>query len=103
VTDEGPIRGPVEFKEKQYVPFVSAFPDLRVVVEATLAQGDEVVARWCATGTHLGDGLGFPPTGQPVTFRGMSWIRVRDGTFVEGWQSSNIADVIRGLAANPSA
>jgi predicted ester cyclase len=42
--------------------FLPAFPDLRIAVEGTVAEGDEVVVRWSATGTHLGDGLGFPAT-----------------------------------------
>jgi hypothetical protein len=29
----------------------------------------------------------------------MSWIRVAGGKFAEGWQVSNIPEVVRGLAA----
>jgi hypothetical protein len=32
-----------------------------------------------------------------VLFRGMSWIRIRDGKFQEGWQSSNIPEQLRSL------
>src|SRR5438309_1132814 len=73
-TDDGPMRGPQEFVQRQHAPFLAAFPDLRVVIEATLAQGEQVVVRWTATGTHTGAGLGFPATGAAVTFRGISWI-----------------------------
>jgi steroid delta-isomerase-like uncharacterized protein len=96
--DDGPIRGPNEFKQRQYVPFIAAFPDLRVEVEAIIAQGDDVVVRWSATGIHRGDGLGFRATNRNVQFQGITWIQVRDGRFAEGWQSSNIPEVIRGLA-----
>ena len=37
------------------------------------------------------------PTNKAASFSGISWIRIRDGKFHEGWQSSNIADVIRNL------
>jgi steroid delta-isomerase-like uncharacterized protein len=97
-TSEGPLRGPQEFRERQYSPFLAAFSDLRVEVEGILGQGDQVVVRWTASGTHDGDGLGFPPTHRSVTFDGMSWVHVRDGKLMEGWQSSNIADVVRSLA-----
>jgi predicted ester cyclase len=95
--DDGPMTGPAEFKARQYTPFLAAFPDLRVHVEDAIGQGDQVVVRWTATGTHSGDGLGFAATHRPVAFRGLSWIRVRDGKFHEGWQSSNIPEQIRSL------
>ena len=101
--DDGPIRGPAEFKERQFVPFVAAFPDLRIEVEAIIAQGDEVVVRWIATGIHSGDGLGFRATNRKATFRGLTWIQVRDGKLVQGWQSSNIPVVIRELSEASSA
>jgi steroid delta-isomerase-like uncharacterized protein len=92
-----PIRGPGEFRERMHDPLLAAFPDVRVTVEATLADGDEVVVRWRAEAAHAGPGLGFPATGRPVVFRGMTWIRVSGGRFVQAWQSSNIAEVIRSL------
>ena len=97
--DDGPMKGPAEFRARQYLPFLAAFPDLRVVVEDIIGQEDQVVVRWSATGTHSGDGLGLPPTHRPVTFRGLSWIRVRNGKFHEGWQSSNIPEQLLSLAA----
>ena len=98
-TDDGVLRGAEEFRERQFLPFVTAFPDLRVEIEATLAQNDQVVVRWSAVGTHSGDGLGIAPTGRPARFRGISWIRLCDGKFREGWQSSNIPEMLRELAA----
>jgi predicted ester cyclase len=100
--EDGPIRGPGEFKERQYDPFTSAFPDLRVAVEAIIGQDDVVVVRWSAAGTHSGDGLGFRATRASVSFRGLTWVHVRDGKMVEGWQSSNIPEVIRGLSTMSS-
>jgi steroid delta-isomerase-like uncharacterized protein len=96
--DGGPLTGPAEFKARQYVPFLAAFPDLHVQVEDVIGQDDQVVVRWTATGTHSGGGLGFAATHRPVNFRGLSWIRIRDGKFAEGWQSSNIPEQLRTLA-----
>jgi predicted ester cyclase len=93
------MTGPHDFRTKQYLPFTSAFPDARVEVEDTVEQGDQVVVRWKATATHGGEGIGCKATGRKVTFYGMSWIRVVDGKFREGWQSSNISEVIRELHA----
>ena len=97
-TDQGPMRGTEEFRALQYRPLLEAFPDLHVAVDGILADGDDVVVRWTANGTHSGAGLPIGPTMKPAVFTGISWIRVRDGKFAEGWQSSNIATVIRELA-----
>ena len=96
--DDGPARGPEEFKSRMYRPMLAAFSDLRVEVEATIVEGDQVAVRWSATGTHDGDGLGFPPTHAPIAARGITWVVLRDGKFVEGWQSSNLPELIQGLA-----
>jgi steroid delta-isomerase-like uncharacterized protein len=96
-SEAGPLRGPEEFKTRAHAVFLSAFPDLRLSVEGTVAEGDQVVVRWAATGTHAGDALGFPATGRPVAFRGMTWIRFRDGKMVEGQDSWNQAGLIQSL------
>ena len=97
--DDGPIRGPQEFRARLHEPLLGAFPDIHVEVEGVLSQGDQVVVRWRSTGTHHGGGLGIPPTNQPVTLRGITWLRIQDGKLMEGWQHSNIPEVIRGLEA----
>ena len=97
-TDQGPMRGGEEFRQQQYLPLLSAFPDLRVQVDGIVDSDEEVVVRWSAHGTHTGEGLPIPPTMNPASFTGISWIRVRDGKLHEGWQASNIAEVLRRLA-----
>lgn len=92
-----PLIGIEAFKTRQYIPLMSAFPDLVVSVDDMVADGDRVVVRWSASATHCGDGIGCSPTREKATFSGMSWIVVRDGKFREGWQVSNIAQVVQNL------
>jgi steroid delta-isomerase-like uncharacterized protein len=47
----------------------SAFPDTQMTVEDLIAEGDKVVTRWTARGTHQGELLGIPPSG--------NWWRLR--------------------------
>lgn len=42
---------------------LGAFPDVRVAMEDQVAEGDKVVGRWTATGTHTGDLMGIPRPG----------------------------------------
>ena len=96
-TDDGPLRGPAEFLERQYIPFLAAFPDLTVKVESIVGQHDQVVVRWTASGTHTSEGLGIRPTHETTAFQGMTWLSIQHGKFLEGWQNSNIPEVLRGL------
>jgi predicted ester cyclase len=92
------VLGPVEFKT-QRAALLAAFPDLSVVVEATAAEGDVVVVRWKASGTHLGQGFGIQATGAPVAFRGMTWFVIMAGRFIEGWDAWNQGALVESLRA----
>ena len=43
----------------------TAFPDLQITVEDQIAEGDKVVTRWRARGTHTGTFQGIPPPADP--------------------------------------
>lgn len=100
---DGPIRGIAEFKQRVHAAFLSAFPDLKVTVVGTVAEGEEVVVRWRAEGKHTGDGLGFPPSDRHVSFQGMTWIQFRDGKMIEGWDCWDQTGVIESLRAPKEA
>src|SRR6266446_7430580 len=46
----------------------AAFPDLRVVISEQIAEDERVVTRKTFVGTHGGEFLGLPPTGNHVEF-----------------------------------
>jgi steroid delta-isomerase-like uncharacterized protein len=93
----GALVGPEGFIAQAHTPFLAAFSDLRIDVEGTVSEGDQVVVRWRARGTHDGDGFGIPPTGKRVSFRGMTWIRYRDERMVEGLDSWNQMALVTAL------
>src|SRR5262245_38371385 len=57
------LHGPQEFK-KFVQMYRTAFPDLVCTIEDQLADGDKVVTRFTARGTHRGELMGIPPTGR---------------------------------------
>jgi predicted ester cyclase len=77
--------------------FRSAFPDLHVVTEDLLEEGDRVALRWRAEGTHRGDLMGLAPTGKPVTLTGIEILRLKDGKIVERWAEDNGQAVLAQL------
>jgi len=66
-----------------------AFPDLKMTINLLVAQGEFVSVVWTFNGTHTGPGVGLPPTGARVAFRGITIWRIVDGTILEEWTSYN--------------
>ena len=81
-----------------------AFPDLRAIVEAEIAEGDTVVQRLTLSGTHAGAFLGLPPTGRRATWQLVAIQRMGpDGKCAERWSSWDQLGLLRQLGALPVA
>jgi len=76
------MKGPDDFRPFHDI-FRGAFPDIEVVVEDTIAEGDLVAARCSVRGKHTGDHLGVAASNAPVEFTGMAIVRIKDGKIVE--------------------
>jgi len=89
---------------KQFVEtYRSAFPDLQMTVEDLIAEGDKVVVRWTARGTHQGELMGIPPSGNRVEVTGISVDRIEGGKFVEGWSNYDALGMMQQIGAVPMA
>ena len=84
---------------KQFVKmYYTAFPDLRFTVEDQVAEGDKVVTRWLAEGTHNGELMGIAPTGKHVAgVTGISIDRYSGGKFVESWRNWDTLGLMQQL------
>jgi steroid delta-isomerase-like uncharacterized protein len=78
------LPGP-EGQKKIADDFRAAFPDLRVTVDLVFGEGDMVLGRWTATGTHLGRWASVEPTGRTITFSAANIWRFENGKAVEIW------------------
>ena len=63
-----------------------AFPDMRIDTDDLLVADDATVLSFTLTGTHRGELLGIPATGERVKVRGMVRSRFRDGRIVDEWE-----------------
>src|SRR5215212_5158031 len=64
----------------QFVSMIrSALPDLRITLEEDIAEGEKVVSRWRAQGTHQGELMGIAPTGNEVAITGITLPRRLEG------------------------
>ena len=88
---------------KQYAATMRlAFPDLSCIVEDQLAEGDKVVTRWSAHGTHQGEteDLG-PATGNRMQITGISVEKFADGKVAESWDSFDALGMMQQLGLVP--
>ena len=81
--------------------FRSAMPDLRVIVQDMIAEGDKVATRYTLEGTHRGELFGVPPTGQRLSIKSISVERVLEGKIREHWRVTDSLDMMQQLGVVP--
>jgi steroid delta-isomerase-like uncharacterized protein len=79
-----------------------AFPDLRVTIEDLIAEGDKVVSRNTITGTHQGEYMGIPSTGESVTYNEIFIVRFVNGRFAETWGVVDVLSQMKQLGVIPA-
>jgi len=63
----------------------NAFPDVHFTIDEQIAEGDKVMTRWTAHGTHQGELAGIPATGNLSTVTGIAVDRLVNGKIAESW------------------
>jgi steroid delta-isomerase-like uncharacterized protein len=74
-----------------------AFPDLKITIDDTIAERNEVVLHWTARGTHQGQFLGMQPTQRKVTIDGTSIYRLEGAKIAESHANWNLASMMAQL------
>jgi len=80
----------------------TAFPDLKFIVNDTIAAGDKVIVRWTVNGSHKGNLREFPPTRKSVSVTGISVFRIANHKIVESWANWDQAGLYQQIGAMPS-
>ena len=81
--------------------FVGAFPDLNVVVDHWVAEGDLVAGVMTTKGTQTGEFMGMPPSGKKFSVREMHMVRVANGKMAEHWGLANEMSMMQQLEFMP--
>src|SRR3954471_3486262 len=95
------IRGPEGVRQFIFM-LRAAFPDLYVTVEDVIAQEDKVVQRWTGRGTHQGELMGIPPTGNQISVAGITISRFEGDKVAEEWEVYDMMGMLQQLDAIPS-
>ena len=85
---------------KQHILGVrETYPDLHLTVEQQIAEGEWVVTRITARGTHEGVWLGMRPIGDKVEITAVNIDRVVDGRIMEHGGAANVLEPLLEIGA----
>lgn len=96
-----PVRGREALKQA-VTSMRTIFPDFTVTVDDQVAEGETVVTRWTATGTHKDEVFGIAATGKQVTMKGIDIERVVEGRITEVHTSWDALGVLQQLGGIPA-
>jgi predicted ester cyclase len=74
--------GPEAFKQTRAMMY-SAFPGFRWTIDEIIAEGETVAEHLTGRGTHEGEFMGVPPTGNRVEIPAMAMAHIREGKIAE--------------------
>ena len=97
----GKVIGPEAYKQVVQM-YRTAFPDLHFTISDQIADGDKVVTRWTATGTHKGALMGIAPSGKRSTVTGITFEHYKDGKAVEFWSNWDTLGMLQQLGVVPT-
>jgi steroid delta-isomerase-like uncharacterized protein len=94
----GDVHG-IEATKGFIAAYRAAFPDAVSTVEDQVAEGDKVVTRWRARGTHEGALGELRPTGRAFDMGGITIERIAGGRIAEVWVARDELGMLRQLGA----
>jgi predicted ester cyclase len=68
-----------------------------------IADGNWVAVRYTGRGTHQGELMGIPPTGNEVTASAVLTLRIADSRIVEDWLDGDKLSLLQQIGAIPSS
>ena|SRR6186713_1022719 len=85
-----------------YRSFRSGFSDFELTIEDVLTDGDKVAGRYMIRGTHAGELMGVPGSGNKVELEGQSFFRFENGRVAERWQAMDAVPLLIQIGAMPA-
>ncbi len=77
--------------------FWKGFPDVSFNIEELIAVGDKIIVRYVVRGTHQGEFMGIPATGNKIEVSGIIISRIENGKFVEEWDEMDSLGMMQQL------
>jgi steroid delta-isomerase-like uncharacterized protein len=81
--------------------WLSTAPDVEIVIEDIVGQGDMVAGRWISRWTDVAGVAGSQPTGKQIEVTGMDICRIANGKIVERWWAKDVLGAMQQLDIVP--
>lgn len=89
---------------KQHIEiFEVAFPHYSLLIQDLIAEGDKVTVRFRFEGTHKGEFMGMPPTGNDVETDGIIIYQLKDNKIINHWMQVDAVGLTQQLQAEKAA
>ena len=79
----------------------NTFPDFQMQCHEAVAEGEWVAVRVTAEGTHTGEWMGIPATGNKIYLKGINLDRVVDGLIVEHYGEADTVAMLMQMGLDP--
>ncbi|SHF38716.1 conserved hypothetical protein, steroid delta-isomerase-related [Seinonella peptonophila] len=79
--------------------FREAFPDKKILIHDVIAEGDKVMVKFAAQGTHLGEFSGIPASGNTINYEEVVILRVKEEKIVEHWAVADALTLMQQVGA----
>jgi predicted ester cyclase len=83
------------------LPFIAAFPDMHHAVPDVLVDGVRGAARISVHGTHQGEFMGGPATGNAIAIGAINIFQYAGDQIVEHWVNSDTIGLLQQIGAFP--
>ncbi len=77
--------------------WLTAFPDMTCTWTDFISEGNLVVSRWQATGTHRHEFNAIAPTHKKIQYQGISTYRLENNKVVEYWALADMHGLLEQL------
>ena len=85
---------------KQFIYLLwKAFPDIKIMFEDIIIEGNKVACRYNLTGTHKGEFMDLQPTDKQFKVKGMTVFSFRDTKCIERWNLVDMMSLMEQLRA----
>ncbi len=96
-----PLSGPAGYLEIINM-MRSGFPDIQWTLEETIAEGDNIVARYTMRGTHQGAFMGIPPTNKKIAVQALNIYRFSNGQICEELGQPDLLGLLQQIGGLPT-
>jgi len=83
---------------KQFINLLwKAFPDIKIIFDDIIIEGNKVACRYYLTGTHKGEFMDLRPTDKQFRVNGMTVFYFRDAKVIERWNLVDMMSLVEQL------